>query len=132
MTSAYKIMKDKVYFEIEEELNQIFLEMGLGGNGYVKGTAWLKELIMIGVRNPEDLKKDWLEIIGRKNGVTRELVRFSMHKAAADYWKPTTKVIMEKHFGVPLEYKFLYAKPDQIEFVTLLYAKLREKYKLSN
>ncbi len=134
MTLADKITEDKekVYSEIEEELNELFIEIGLDGNGYVKGTAWLKELIMIGVQNPEDLKKDWFEIIGQKNGVTRELVRFSTHKAAADHWKPNTKVIMEKHFGAPFEYKFLYVKPNQIEFVTLLYTKFREKYKLSD
>ena len=90
--------------------------------------AWLKEVILLAVRYPNTWQARYLELIGRREGITRERVRQMLYKAVWDHWTPRSVHILSEHFGHPIQTQFERVKPTHIEFVTLLSQALRNKY----
>lgn len=108
---------------MEKEVNQIMTELGMNPESS-RTFAWLKEVILMAV-NIDTWQRDYLEIIGRREGVTRERVRQMLHKAVWDNWNANSKFVLENHFS-SIELNFEYEKPDHIEFITLISNELKK------
>ncbi len=115
---------------LEVELDHILAELGMNPLGDRRDYAWLKEVILLAVRYTNTWQNSYLELIGKREGITREGVRQILHKAVWDHWNARSEVVLSNHFGHPIQTKFERVKPNHIEFVTLLSAQLRRKYKI--
>ena len=123
--------RDKMYTELESELNQIFTELGMEPNEN-RAFMWLKELIMIAVRSPAVWSDSYLEDIGKRENLTRERVRQLLWRTAAEKWNFSKGCeVLCNHFGDSVEINFtIKSKPSAEEFVTLLADNLRAKYQI--
>lgn len=113
---------------LEVELNYILTELGMEPQGSRRGFRWLNEVILLAVYQPDTWQEIYLEWIGQREGITRESVRYILHKTAWDHWTPRSVHILSEHFGHPIQTNFKYVKPNHIEFITLLAEELRKKY----
>lgn len=123
------INNDAVFVKLKEEIDQIFAELSMDNPRYCRGVSWLKELVLIAVRDPDTWDDEYLEYIGKRENITRERVRQILHKAAWDNWSKDSKAVLENHFESPVQIKFEYDKPNHIEFITLISSELCKKYK---
>ena len=114
--------------DLETELDHILAELGMNPLGDKRDFAWLKEVTLLAVRYPNTWQARYLELIGKREGITRERVRQILYKAVWDHWTPRSVHILSEHFGHPIQTKFKYVKPNHIEFITLLTEELRKKY----
>ena len=115
---------------MEQELNQILLELGMDPGGNRREFQWLKEVIGLAVRYPNTWQVRYLDLIGRREGITRERVRQILCKAVWNHWTPRSVHILSEHFGHPIQTQFERVKPNHIEFVSLLSEELRAKYRI--
>ena len=115
---------------MEKELNRILLELGMDPGGNRREFQWLKEVIGLAVRRPDTWQESYLDLIGRREGITRESVRQILYKAVWDHWAPRSVHILSEHFGHPIQTQFERVKPTHIEFVSLLSEELREKHRI--
>ena len=113
---------------MEQELNQILLELGMDPGGSRRGFRWLNEVILLAVYQPDTWQESYLDLIGRREGITRERVRQILYRAVWDHWTPKSVQILGNHFGYPIQTQFERVKPTHTEFVSLLSEKLRKKY----
>ena len=113
---------------IETELDQILAELGMNPLGDKRDFAWLKEVILLAIRYPNTWQAHYLELIGKREGITRERSRQILYKAVWDRWTPRSVHILSEHFGHPIQTKYKYVKPNHIEFITLLSEELQKKY----
>ena len=111
---------------MEEELNQILLELGMDPDGNRREFRWLKEVIMLAVRYPDTWQESCVELIGRREGITRERVRQILHKAVWDHWNARSAAVLANHFGYPVQTQFERVKPNHVEFIALLSEALRK------
>lgn len=122
-------MKEK-YIEIEIELDQIMLELGMNLLDKRRSFKWLKELIMIAVYSPDGWQNDYLQNIGKRERLTRERVRQMLYKVVWDNWSDNSKKVLDAHFGYPIQTQFEYVKPNHIEFIALISGEICKKYKI--
>ena len=115
---------------LEVELDHILTELGMEPQGSRRGFRWLNEVILLAVYRPDIWQENYLDLIGQWEGLTRETVRYILHKTAWDHWTPRSVHILSEHFGHPIQTKFKYVKPNHIEFITLLSEELRAKYRI--
>ena len=108
---------------MEKKVNQIMTELGMNPESS-RTFAWLKEVILMAV-DIDTWQSDYLEIIGRREGITRERVRQMIHKAVWDNWNANSKTVLEKHFD-SIELNFEYIKPNHIEFIALISNELKK------
>ena len=113
---------------MESELNQILTELGMNPLGGKRDFALLKEAILLAVRYPNTWQVRYLELIGKREGITRERVRQILYKAVWDQWDIRSFFVLNNHFSDPIQTKFERVKPNHIEFITLLSEELRKKY----
>ena len=109
---------------IENELDLILTELNMKPTH--RDFAWLKEVILLAISEPSAWQKSYLEMIGKREGISRERVRQILHKMVWDHWPPQSKQILCMHFGTSIQMQFEYAKPNHIEFITLLSEELRK------
>jgi hypothetical protein len=107
---------------MEKKVNQIMTELGMNPESS-RAFAWLKEVILMAV-DIDTWQSDYLEIIGRREGITRERVRQILHKTVWDNWNANSKTVLENHFG-SIELNFEYEKPNHIEFIVLVANELK-------
>lgn len=123
--------KEKVFTELEAELDQIFTEMEIDAFGYHRGAACLRELVLVAVRYPNNWQKGHFNAFARRYNLTRERIRVMLWRTSAERWNRNCRGILNEHFGHPIELKFkIISKPNSEEFVTLLADNLREKYQI--
>ena len=123
--------KEKVFAEIEAELNEIFAEMGMDNPRYRQGAPMLRELILIAVRYPDGWWNGSYEVFGRRYNITRERIRQILWRTAAESWNIKYWKGLCERFGHNIELKFeIISKPNTKEFVTLFADNLREKYQI--
>lgn len=123
--------KEKVFAEVEAELNEIFAEMDMDNQRYRQGASMLKELILVAVRYPENWAKGSYEVFGRRYNITRERIRQILWRTAAESWNIKYWKGLCERFGHNIELKFeIISKPNTEEFVTLFADNLREKYQI--
>ena len=115
---------------IETELDQILAELGMNSLGEKRDFAWLKEGILLAIRYPNTWQDRYLELIGKREGITRERVRQILYKAVWDGWNIQSAFILNNHFGHPIQTQFEYVRPNHIEIIALLSEELREKYQI--
>ena len=94
--------------------------------------TWLKEVIGLAVRQPDTWQESYLDLIGRREGITRERVRQILYKAVWDQWNIRSVFVLSNHFEHPVQTQFERVKPNHIEFVALLSEGLRTKYQLGS
>ena len=116
------------YFEIEEEVEQIMINLGMNFPLNQRSFEWFIELIMLAIYSPNSWQKDCFESIGNRENLTRERVRQTLYKAAWNNWHKDSKYILEKHFGYPVQAQFEHITPNHIEFVELISNELRKKH----
>ena len=121
------INNDATFVKLKEEIDQIFTELSMNHPRYCSGVSWLKELVLIAVRDPDTWDDEYLEYIGKRENITRERVRQILHKAAWDNWSRDSKMVLENHFESPIQIKFEYDKPNHIEFITLIAKEMRTR-----
>ena len=114
--------------DLETELDYILAELGMNPLGDKRDFAWLKEVILLAVRYPNTWQARYLELIGKRECITRERVRQVLYKAVWDRWTPESVHVLGNHFGHHIQTQFERVKPNHIEFVTLLSEGLRAKY----
>ena len=112
---------------LEVEINYILTRLGMDPLEDKRDFAWLKEAILLAIRYPNTWQVRYLELIGEREGITRERVRQFLYKATWDHWTPRSVHILSEHFGHPIQTKFKYLKPNHLEFITLLSEELRKK-----
>ena len=123
--------KEKVFAEIEAELNEIFAEMGMDNPRYRQGAPMLRELILVAVRYPDGWRNGIYEVFGRRYNITRERIRVILWRTAAESWNIKYRKGLSERFGHDIELKFkIISKPNTEEFVTLFADNLREKYQI--
>ena len=115
---------------MEAELNHILTDLGMSTTR--RDFQWLKEVILLAVHHPDTWQVRYLELIGKREGITRERVRQILYKAVWDHWTPRSVHILSEHFGHPIQTQFERVKPNHIEFITLLSEELREKYRIGH
>ena len=130
MICGTKMMKNEKILEIEVELEQILIQLGMDHDGNNRGFRWVKEVTLHAIFHPDCWKENYLELIGKREGVTREHVRQILYKAVWDNWTPKSAHVLGNHFGNPIQTKFECVKPNHIELVTLLSEQLREQYQI--
>ena len=118
--------------DLETELDHILAELGMNPLGDKRDFAWLKEVILLAVRYPNTWQARYLEVIGEREGITRERVRQILYKAVWDHWTPQSAHVLSNHFGHLIQTQFERVKPTHIEFISLLSEKLREKYRIKS
>ena len=111
---------------LEDELDIILSKLGM--NPTQRDFAWLKEVILLAIYEPSTWQESYLEMIGKREGITRERVRQILHKTVWDHWTPQSKQILCMHFGTSVPMQFEYVKPNHIEFITLLSGELRKNH----
>ena len=114
--------------KMEAELDEILRELGMDPDSERRDFQWLKEVILLAVRYPNTWQVRYLELIGKREGITRERVRQILYKAVWDQWDIRSFFVLNNHFSDPIQTKFERVKPNHIEFVTLLSEELRKKY----
>ena len=114
--------------DLENELDHILTELGMNPLGSRPDFAWLKEVILLAIRYPNTWQVRYLELIGKRECITRERVRQILYKAVWDRWTPRSVHILSEHFGHPIQTQFERVKPTHIEFITLLSEELRKKH----
>lgn len=117
---------------LEVELDHILTELGMNPLGDKRDFAWLKEVILLAVRYPNTWHVRYLELIGEREGITRERVRQILYKAVWDHWNVRSAFVLSNHFGHPIQTQFERVKPNHIEFISLLLEKLQEKHRISS
>ena len=117
---------DKVLAELEIELVQILEELDMAPDSH-RDFGWLREVIIMAVRNPFTWDAQWAEYIGKRENITRERVTRILHKAVWNRWNLNSENIIKKHFGA-VQAQFEYVKPNHIELIKLIAEGLREKY----
>lgn len=122
------MMKNEKILEIEVELEQILIQLGMDPDGNNRGFGWLKEVILYAISHPDCWKENYLELIGKREGITRERVRQILYKAVWDHWTSQSVDVLSNHVGHSIQTQFEWVKPSYIEFVTLLSEGLRAKY----
>ena len=118
--------------DLETELDHLWAELGMNPLGDKRGFVWLKEVTLLAVRYPNTWQARYLELIGKREGITRERVRQILYKAVWDHWNARSAIILSNHFGYPIQTQFERVKPTHIECVSLLSEKLREKYRIKS
>lgn len=113
---------------LEIEINHILYALKMDPTH--RDFQWLKEVILLAVYNPNTWQEIYLELIGQRESITRESVRYFLHKTAWDRWTPRSAHILSEYFGHPIQMQFERVKPTHIEFISLLSEKLRKKYKI--
>ena len=121
---------EDLHMETEAEVDQILTELGMGYLGNHRDFNWLKEVILFAVHNPNTWQGNYLEMIGKREHITRERVRQILYKAVWDHWNAQSAVILSNHFENPIQTQFERVKPNHIEFITMLSKELRDKYQL--
>ena len=111
---------------LEDELDLILSKLDM--NPTQRDFAWLKQVVMLAIENPSTWEERYLELIGKREGITRERVRQILYKAVCDHWSPQSKQILRTSFGPSIQMQFEYVKPNHIEFITLLSEELRKKH----
>ena len=119
--------KEKVFAELEAELDQILIELSMAPEGH-RDFGWLQEVILMAVRDPMNWEEEYAEYIGKRESISRERVRQILHKAVWNNWNVNSKDVLKNHFGADVQIKFKYVKPDHVEFTKLMSDNLREKY----
>ena len=109
---------------LEDELDLVLTKLDM--EPIFRDFAWLKEVILLAIYEPSTWQESYLEMIGKREGITRERVRQILHKAVWDHWTPQSKQILCMHFGTSVQMQFDYVKPNHIEFITLLSGELRK------
>lgn len=123
--------KEKVFAEVEAELDEIFAEMDMDNQRYRQGASMLKELILVAVRYPDGWWNGSYEVFGRRYNITRERIRQILWRTAAESWNIKYWKGLCERFGHNIELKFeIISKPNTEEFVTLFADNLREKYQI--
>ena len=115
---------------IETELDQILAELGMDPLGDKREFAWLKEAILLAIRYPNTWQARYLELIGKREGITRERVRQVLYKAIWDHWTPPSAHVLSNHFGHPIQTQFERVKPNLIEFIALVTEQLLRKQQI--
>ena len=113
---------------MEAELNHILTELDMSTTH--RDFRWLKEVILLAVHHPDTWQVRYVELIGKRECITRERVRQILYKAVWDHWTPRSVHILSEHLGHPVQTKFKYVKPNHIEFITLLAEELQEKHRI--
>ena len=122
----YNLINTKA--QIETEVSQIMLDLGMDSPINHRSFEWLKELIILAIYHPDGWQNYYLDDIGKRENLTRERVRQMLYKAVSNNWRRESKSILEKHFGYPVQTQFKYVKPNHIEFIELTSDELRKKY----
>ena len=115
---------------LESELNQILTELDMDPLGNRSDFRWLEEVILLAVRYPNTWQARYLELIGKREGITRERVRQILYKAVWDHWTPQSAHVLSNHFGHPIQTQFQRVKPTHIEFIALLSEQLLRKQQI--
>lgn len=121
-------MIPKIYIKIKTEVAQIMVELNMNPDDEQRSFRWLKELIFLAVYHPNNWQDNYLEDIGKREGLTRERVRQILYKAVWNNWNASSKDILERHFGYSIQTKFRHVKPNHIEFITLISNELRKRH----
>ena len=119
---------EDVYMEVEAELDQILIQLGMDSHGNRCEFQWLKEVILHAIFHPDGWRENYLELIGNREGITRERVRQILYKAVWDHWNVRSVFVLLNYFGHPIQTQFEYIRPNHVEFAALLAGKLRSKY----
>jgi hypothetical protein len=119
--------KEKVFAELEAELDQILIELSMAPEGH-RDFGWLQEVILMAVRDPLSWEAEYAEYIGKRESITRERVRQILYKAVWNNWKVDSKDVIKNHFGADVQMNFKYVKPNHVEFIKLIADNLREKH----
>ena len=122
--------KEDAYIEIEAELDRILTQLGMNPLGNRREFQWLKEVVLHAVFHPDSWKENYLELIGKREGITRERVRQILYKAFWDQWNVRSAFVLSNHFGHSIETKFERVKPNLIEFIALLTEQLLRKQQI--
>ena len=117
---------------LESELNQILTELDMDPLSNRSDFRWLKEVILLAVRYRNTWQVRYLELIGRRECITRERVRQILYKAVWDKWNVRSAFVLSNYFGHPVQTQFERVKPSHIEFISLLSEKLRKKYRIKS
>ena len=107
-------------------MEQILRELGMAPESH-RDFGWLKEIILMAVRDPDTWEAQYAEEIGKREGITRERVRQILHKAVWNHWTQESGRVIEQHFGADVPMNFEYVKPNHLEFVKLLASVLRDR-----
>ena len=119
--------KEKVFAELEAELDQILIELSMAPEGH-RDFGWLQEVILMAVRDPVNWEEEYAEYIGKRESISRERVRQILHKVVWNNWNVNSKDVLKNHFGADVQMNFEYVKPNHVEFTKLMSDNLREKY----
>ena len=111
---------------LEAVLSKIMGDLGMAPEGH-RDFTWLREVILMAVRDPMTWETQYAEKIGKREGITRERVRQILHKAVWNHWTQESGRVIEKHFGADVPMNFEYVKPNHLEFVKLLASALRDR-----
>ena len=104
--------KEKVFAELEAELDEIFAEMGMDNPRYRQGASMLRELILVAVRYPDGWWNGSYEVFGRRYNITRERIRQILWRTAAESWNIKYWKELCERFGHNIELKFeIISKP---------------------
>ena len=115
---------------LEVELNYILTELGMDPLGDKRDFAWLKEVILLAIRYPNTWQFRYLELIGKREGITRERVRQILYKAVWNKWNVQSVFVLSNYFGHPVQTQFERVKPTHIEFIALLSEQLLRKQQI--
>ena len=119
--------KEKVFAELEAELDQILIELSMAPEGH-RDFGWLQEVILMAVRDPMNWEEEYAEYIGKRESISRERVRQILHKAVWNNWNVNSKDVLKNHFGADVQINFEYVKPNHVEFIKLIADNLRKKH----
>ena len=118
--------------DLETELDHLLAELGMNPLGDKRGFAWMKEVTLLAVCYPNTWQARYLELIGKREGITRERVRQILYKAVWDNWNAHSAAVFVNHFGASIQIQFERVKPTHIEFVSLLSEELRENHRIKS
>ena len=113
--------------DLETEVDHILAELGMNPLGNRREFHWLKEVVLHAVFHPDSWKENYLELIGKREGITRERVRQILYKAVWDKWNVRSAFVLSNYFGHPVQTQFERVKPSHIEFIALLSEQLLRK-----